>query len=109
MLKFVLKGILRDRSRSLLPIIVVSLIVALVIFNRGFLVGSMNGMFMDTAVISSGHVKVMTHAYQKESQLMPNDLALMDVDELMIDLGLKYPDFFLVTKNIFCRIIGSSR
>jgi hypothetical protein len=70
MFRFVLKGILRDRSRSLFPIIVVSLIVALVIFNRGFLVGSMNGMFKDTAVISSGHVKVMTHAYQKESQLM---------------------------------------
>jgi len=52
MLKFILKGILRDRSRSLFPIIVVSLIVALVIFNRGFLVGTMNGMFRDTAVIS---------------------------------------------------------
>ncbi|MBT4592962.1 MAG: FtsX-like permease family protein [Candidatus Marinimicrobia bacterium] len=105
MLKFVLKGILRDRSRSLLPIIVVSLIVALVIFNRGFLVGSMNGMFMDTAVISSGHVKVMTHAYQKESQLMPNDLALMDVDELMIDLGLKYPDFFWSPKISFAGLL----
>ncbi len=66
MLKFVLKGILRDRSRSLFPIIVVSLIVALVIFNRGFLVGTMNGMFKDTAVISSGHVKIMTHAYQAD-------------------------------------------
>ena len=105
MLKFVLKGILRDRSRSLLPIIVVSLIVALVIFNRGFLVGSMNGMFMDTAVISSGHVKVMTHAYQKESQLMPNDLALMDVDELMIDLGLKYPDYFWSPKISFAGLL----
>ena len=105
MLKFVLKGILRDRSRSLLPIIVVSLIVALVIFNRGFLVGSMNGMFKDTAVISSGHVKVMTHAYQKESQLMPNDLALMDVDELMIDLGLKYPDFFWSPKISFAGLL----
>jgi putative ABC transport system permease protein len=65
----------------------------------------MNGMFMDTAVISSGHVKVMTHAYQKESQLMPNDLALMDVDELMIDLGLKYPDFFWSPKISFAGLL----
>jgi putative ABC transport system permease protein len=65
----------------------------------------MNGMFKDTAVISSGHVKVMTHAYQKESQLMPNDLALMDVDELMIDLGLKYPDFFWSPKISFAGLL----
>ncbi|MBT3180103.1 MAG: FtsX-like permease family protein [Candidatus Marinimicrobia bacterium] len=105
MFRFVLKGILRDRSRSLFPIIVVSLIVALVIFNRGFLVGSMNGMFKDTAVISSGHVKVMTHAYQKESQLMPNDLALMDVDEILKDLEIKYPNYFWSPKISFAGLL----
>ncbi|MBC8323698.1 MAG: ABC transporter permease [Candidatus Marinimicrobia bacterium] len=105
MLKFVLKGILRDRSRSLFPIIVVSLIVALVIFNRGFLVGTMNGMFRDTAVISSGHVKIMTHAYQKESQLLPNDLALMNVGEIVEILHLVYPDYFWSPKISFAGLL----
>ena len=105
MLKFVLKGILRDRSRSLFPIIVVSLIVALVIFNRGFLEGTMNGMFRDTAVISSGHVKIMTHAYQKESQLLPNDLALMNVGEIVEILHLVFPDYFWSPKISFAGLL----
>ena len=105
MLKFILKGILRDRSRSLFPIIVVALIVALVIFNRGFLVGTMNGMFRDTAVISSGHVKIMTHAYQEESQLMPNDLALMNVGEITEILGLKYSDYFWSPRISFAGLL----
>ncbi len=105
MLKFILKGILRDRSRSLFPIIVVSLIVALVIFNRGFLVGTMNGMFRDTAVISSGHVKIMTHAYQEESQLLPNDLALMNVDEIVEILHVVYPDYFWSPKISFAGLL----
>jgi putative ABC transport system permease protein len=105
MLKFILKGILRDRSRSLFPIIVVALIVALVIFNRGFLVGTMNGMFRDTAVISSGHVKIMTHSYQEESQLMPNDLALMNVGEITEILGLKYSDYFWSPRISFAGLL----
>jgi len=83
----------------------VSLIVALVIFNRGFLVGTMNGMFRDTAVISSGHVKVMTHAYQKESQLLPNDLALMNVGEIVENLYLVYPDYFWSPKISFAGLL----
>ncbi|MBT3217251.1 MAG: FtsX-like permease family protein [Candidatus Marinimicrobia bacterium] len=105
MLKFVLKGIIRDRSRSLFPIIVVSLIVALVIFNRGFLVGTMNGMFRDTAVISSGHVKIMTRAYQEESQLMPNDLALMNVGEISEVLSSVYSDYFWSPRITFAGLL----
>jgi putative ABC transport system permease protein len=83
----------------------VALIVALVIFNRGFLVGTMNGMFRDTAVISSGHVKIMTHAYQEESQLMPNDLALMNVGEITEILGLKYSDYFWSPRISFAGLL----
>jgi putative ABC transport system permease protein len=79
--------------------------VALVIFNRGFLVGTMNGMFRDTAVISSGHVKIMTHAYQEESQLLPNDLALMNVDEIVEILHVVYPDYFWSPKISFAGLL----
>ena len=76
MINFLLKGILRDRSRSIFPIIVVALSVAMIIFFQGFMTGIMNGFFRGTSVISTGHVKIMTRAYNDESQLLPNDLAL---------------------------------
>ena len=42
MIKFLLKGILRDRSRSLLPIMVVALGVFLTVFMSGFMKGIFN-------------------------------------------------------------------
>ena len=65
----------------------------------------MNGMFRDTAVISSGHVKIMTHAYQKENQLMPNDLALMNVGEITDVLGEMYSDYFWSPKISFAGLL----
>jgi len=62
-------------------------------------------MFRDTAVISSGHVKIMTHAYQEESQLLPNDLALMNVDEIVEILHVVYPDYFWSPKISFAGLL----
>ena len=64
MIKFLTKGILRDRSRSLFPVLVVMLAVAMIIFFQGFMNGMLNGMFLDSAVVSTGHVKIMTRAYK---------------------------------------------
>ena len=47
MIKFLIKGILRDRSRSLLPVLVVTLAVAMIIFFQGFMNGIINSMFLD--------------------------------------------------------------
>ena len=80
MIKFLTKGILRDRSRSLFPVLVVTLAVAMIIFFQGFFTGIMNSMFLDSAVVSTGHVKVITRGYKEESQLLPNDLALLGTD-----------------------------
>ena len=73
MIKFLTKGLLRDRSRSLFPILVIILTVTMVVFFMGFMRGMFNGFFRDTAVILTGHAKVVTRAYNKESQLLPND------------------------------------
>ena len=54
----------------------------------------MNSVFLDTAIIISGHEKVVTRAYKEESQMLPNDLALLDIDQIMIDLEKNYPEFF---------------
>ena len=94
MIFFLTKGLLRDRSRSLFPVIIITITVAIVIFTIGFMRGSMNSVFLDTAIIISGHEKVVTRAYKEESQMLPNDLALLDIDQMMVDLEKNYPDFF---------------
>ena len=105
MIKFLTKGLLRDRSRSLFPVLVITLTVTLVIFSMGFMQGTMNSLLLDTAVILTGHEKVVTRAYSEESQLMPNDLALMDVDQLIEDLEQEYPDFFWSPRITFAGLL----
>ena len=94
MIQFLTKGLLRDRSRSLLPVIIITITVTIVIFAIGFMKGGMNNVFLDTAVIISGHEKVVTRAYKEESQMLPNDLALLDVDQIIVNLNKEYPDHF---------------
>ena len=94
MMYLLIKGLLRDRSRSLFPVIIITITVAIVIIAIGFMKGSMNSVFQSTAVIISGHEKVVTRAYKEESQMLPNDLALLDVDEIIRNLDKEYPDHF---------------
>ena len=94
MIQFLTKGLLRDRSRSLFPVIIITITVTIVIFAIGFMKGGMNNVFLDTAVIISGHEKVVTRAYKEESQMLPNDLALLDVDQIIANLNKEYPDHF---------------
>ena len=94
MIRFLSKGLMRDRTRSFFPLIVISLTVALVVFGSGFMRGVMNSMLLDTAVMLTGHEKIVTRAYNEESQLMPNDLALLGSGELIEKLGIEYPEFF---------------
>ena len=94
MMYLLIKGLLRDRSRSLFPVIIITITVTIVIFAIGFMKGSMNSVFQSTAVIISGHEKVVTRAYKEESQMLPNDLALLDVDEIIRNLDKEYPDHF---------------
>ena len=90
MINFLIKGLFRDRSRSLFPVLIITITVAVVIFAIGFMKGAMNDLFLNTAVIISGHEKVVTRAYEEESQMLPNDLALLDVDQLIINLDKYY-------------------
>ena len=94
MIRFLTKGLLRDRSRSLFPVVIITITVGIVIFTIGFMKGTMNSVFLDTAVIISGHEKVVTRAYNEESQMLPNDLALLDVDQMVENLNIEYPTHF---------------
>jgi len=105
MIKFLTKGILRDRSRSLFPVLVVMLAVAMIIFFQGFMNGVLNGMFLDSAVVSTGHVKIMTRAYKEENQLLPNDLALLETKQLVDKVSQDYPNHFWTPRITFSGLL----
>lgn len=101
MIRFLAKGLVRDRSRSLFPLLAIIITVTLVIFGIGFMEGAMNNFLQSTAVISSGHVKVVTKAYKKESNQLPNDLALFDTENIIQTLSDMYPDYFWTPRITF--------
>ena len=94
MIKFLAKGLIRDKTRSLFPTIIITITVAIVIFALGFMRGMLNNVFLDTAVIMSGYEKVVTRAYKKEMQMLPLDLALMDIEKMISGLNRDHPDYF---------------
>lgn len=105
MINFLYKGLIRDRSRSFFPLIIITLIVAIIIFFSGFLNGIYNSLFFNTALVNSGHVKVVTHAYNLEHQLLPNDLALLDSDTLIEELDSKYSDYTWTPRITFAGLL----
>lgn len=101
MIKFLLKGILRDRQRSLFPIIIVTCGVMLTVVLYCWLTGIMDDVFNLTARFTTGHVKVMTRAYAENADQMPNDLALLGVDKLLKSLQQQFPKMIWVKRIQF--------
>ncbi len=91
MIKFLLKGILRDRSRSLFPILTVMIGVMLTVFLYSYIQGATGNFFDTSAKFQTGHVKVMSRAYAEEADQIPNDLALVGLGGLLRELGSRYP------------------
>lgn len=92
MISFILKGILRDKSRSWLPIVVITLGVMLTITMIGYINGAFRDMIDQNARFDTGHVKVMTRAYYEKQDQIPNDLALLEVTPLIKQLQADFPD-----------------
>ena len=99
MIKFIIKGILRDRSRSLFPVLVVVIGVFLTVLFYCYMGGAVN-MFIETgAKFDTGHVKIMSRAYAENSDQTPNDLAYIGVGQLMGELKQDFPGY-VWTKRI---------
>ena len=92
MIKFLLKGLIRDKSRSRLPIIVVALGVMLTVLLHAYLKGFMGEAIEMNARFSYGHVKVMTRAYAENMNQTPNDMALLDANDVLSDLEKRFPE-----------------
>ncbi|MCX8159856.1 MAG: FtsX-like permease family protein [Candidatus Saccharicenans sp.] len=92
MIRFIIKGVLRDRSRSLFPVLIVAAGSMLTVFFYSYMQGGKNNFIDTSARFQTGHLKVMTRAYAAESDLLPNDLALTEVTALLDRLRAKYPE-----------------
>ena len=92
MIKFLIRGVLKDKNRSLFPVLIVSIGVFLTVFLSCWLGGVMGDAIDLMAKFTTGHVKVMSKSYAENENQMPNDLALADVSELMKKLKADYPD-----------------
>ena len=91
MIKFLLKGLLRDKSRSRLPVLVVTIGVTLTVLMHAYITGFMGDIIEINARFSYGHLKVMTRGYADNMRQSPNDLALLNVSSLIDDLKEQYP------------------
>lgn len=92
MIRFLIKGVLRDRSRSLFPVLIIAAGVALTVFLFSWLDGIFDNMISANANFSTGHIKITTRAYKQQADQLPNDLAILGVNELLDTLKQEYPE-----------------
>ncbi len=76
MIRWILKGMLRDKSRSLFPFLVVTVGVALTVGLLGFMDGVFMGMIDMTAKLDTGHIRFVNKPFYEEEHLLPMDRAL---------------------------------
>ena len=92
MIKFLFLGLIRDKSRSVVPVIVVATGVMLTVTMHAYIKGFMGDTIEMNAKFSNGHVKVMTGGYADNINQTPNDMALLGVSELIRDLENEFPE-----------------
>ncbi len=91
MIKFLLTGLFRDSRRSRIPIIIVTSGVMLTIVMHAYINGLLGDFVELNAKFTHGHVKIMTNAYYKSIDQIPNDMAILGVSELVDELQTEYP------------------
>jgi len=105
MIKFLFTGIRRDKNRSLLPIIVVSIGVFLTVVMSSWISGIIGDMTDLNARFNTGHVKVVTRAYAEDIEQSPNDLAILNSSMLLASLNQDYPDMEWVERIRFAGLL----
>lgn len=76
MIRWLMTGILRDKTRSLFPFLTVGAGVALMIALLGFMDGVFMGMVDITANLDTGHLRFLNKSFYEEEHLAPMDWAL---------------------------------
>ncbi len=107
MIRFLFKGLIRDQSRSRLPIIVVAIGVMLTVFMHAYITGMLNDTIEMNARFFTGHVKVITKAYEENIDQNPNDLALINTPPLLNELNNRFKDVIWVERIHFGGLIDA--
>lgn len=101
MIRFLIKGLLRDKNRSLLPVIVVSVGVMMTVFLQAYLEGILTDSIEEAARLTSGHVKITTRAYHDNSSQLPNEFAVTGTDRLLEQLNTDFKDMQWTERILF--------
>jgi putative ABC transport system permease protein len=101
MIKFLIKGLLRDSHRSRLPLIVVALGVMLTVLLTTWINGVLGDSINMNAKLSTGHVKVITKAYRESMDQIPVDLSLTGTQTILSELRRDYPSVSWVERIEF--------
>lgn len=107
MIKFLFKGLWRDKSRSRMPVIIVAVGVSLSVFLHAYITGLMGDSIEMNARMSFGHVKVVSKAYAENMTQMPLDLALMETGELAGRLAEEFPTITWVERIQFGGLVDA--
>jgi len=107
MLRFYIKGLFRDRSRSLMPALVVAIGVTLVVLMHCWVTGVLGDMIVFNANFATGHVKVMSKSYSEYVDQTPNDLALLGTEEVLQNLASDYPGMEWVERISFGGLVDA--
>ncbi|MDA3813818.1 MAG: FtsX-like permease family protein [Candidatus Cloacimonetes bacterium] len=91
MLKFLAKGLMRDRSRSLFPIMIIATGVLFTVLMYSWMMGFTTMFIRENARFETGHVKIVTRAYNDLIDQKPYDLGLINVNEKIEMLASEYP------------------
>jgi putative ABC transport system permease protein len=107
MLRFYIKGLFRDRSRSLVPVIIVAIGVTLTVLLKCWVTGIFGDMIDFNAKFFTGHVKVMSQAYFDNVSQTPNDLAMIGTAALLDSLTSDYPGMEWVERIQFGGLVDA--
>lgn len=107
MIRFLLKGLLCDKRRSLMPILIVAVGVSLSVFLHAYITGLMNDSIEMNAKLSFGHVKVVTKSFAENISQMPTDLALLETGALKEKLSKEFPEVAWVERIQFGGLIDA--
>jgi len=101
MLKFLIKGIFRDRHRYLFPLVLVSVGIAILVFMLSFITGYIDSFLDHNSSYQTGHVKVVTRSYAEMINLKPIDAALLEIGPELAQWQDTYPQLEWVRRVTF--------
>jgi putative ABC transport system permease protein len=104
-LGFLARGLWRDRSRSLFPLLTCAIGVSLVVLMDSYLRGASDSMFRATASFVCGDLKVATRAHARLGTDATNELAMFGVDSLTRELRREFPQVSWTPRTRFGGLI----